>query len=320
MNLHSLWTSFPSYQKKLSEVQGHILSVVEEAPGLINENLGILKTPGKMLRPAFVMMSAGIGQDTDKNVSKVAAAVELLHTATLIHDDVIDASSSRRNNPALHVRAGIKTAVLAGDFLFSKALELASSANSEGLVGAVNKGIAEICMSEIEQDSEQGNYFIDRETYFRRIHGKTAELFALSCRVGAVLGGAEPEEADAFYEVGRNFGIAFQIEDDVLDYRGSVQKLGKPVGNDLKDGIPTLPLILAIEDGDSKIIKMCRSKGRYLLKTQIRKRVLKGGYDERAAVIGEEYRQACIDGLSKLEFADKEIFIELINKLRHRDT
>ncbi|HAK45270.1 MAG TPA: hypothetical protein DCO79_05050, partial [Spirochaeta sp.] len=187
------------------------------------------------------------------------------------------------------------------------------------LVSIMNKAVSAVCLSEIEQDSEPGNYFIDRAAYFSRIRGKTAELFALSCRVGAVLGGADEKFSEEFYDVGLNFGLAFQIMDDVLDYRGSSDRMGKPVGNDLKAGIPTLPLILALESGDTTLERFCRSRNKYRLRAAIRKRVLKGGFDKAAAVIGEEYLGKCLDKLQSLEFQDRDLFAAVISSLNIRE-
>lgn len=320
MELHSIWATFPEMQKRLSRVTDYFVRVVDETPALIKDDLQqFLLTPGKMLRPAFILMAATSGENISEHIYEVAAAIELLHAATLIHDDVIDFSPARRNKPTLHVNLGIKRAVLAGDYLFARSLELASTAHNDLLVSTMNKGITRLCLSEIDQDSGLGDYFIDRETYFNRIHGKTAELFALSCRVGAVLGGADEALCDAFYDLGWNYGMAFQINDDVLDYRGAAQRMGKPVGNDLKDGIPTLPLIIALEKGDPVLERICRSRFKYRLRGQIKKRVLDGGFDKEAAAVGETHRQNCLNQLSALDFADRELFISIIEKLKFRD-
>jgi heptaprenyl diphosphate synthase len=173
--------------------------------------------------------------------------VELLHGATLIHDDVIDRAPLRRGKPTIYASGGAKRAVLVGDYLLAQSLELASKANDNRLVQVMTKGVSRLCSSEIEQDFSQGKLFITREDYYGRIRGKTAELFALSCFAGALLSGADRAVCDDFYQAGLDFGMAFQIDDDVLDYRGKGSRMGKRTGEDLRAGIPTLPLILALE-------------------------------------------------------------------------
>ena len=318
MKLHSFWSSFPEMEERLGKVAVYFDKILDETPALIRPALeSLLGSPGKMLRPAFVLMSAEAGDRVSENLYSVAAAIELLHTASLIHDDIIDYSSERRGKPSLHTVMGVKKAVLAGDYLLVRALELASAAHEDGLIDAVNNGAASLCLSEIEQDSDPGNYFIDRETYYSRIHGKTAELFALSCRVGAVLGGAEKDICDDLYNIGKNFGTAFQIFDDVFDYQKISERTGKPSGNDLKDGIPTLPLILALEKSDQSLKRLCRSKFRFHRRSAIRKKVLAGGFNQQAAVIGDQFIQKSVDQLNALVFPDQQLFIRIINEMRH---
>ena len=319
VQIHPLWAQFPEIQPRLERVAASLTGVMENSPELIRADLEIVLNPGKMLRPAFALMSATAGETPSEHLTDVAAAIELLHTATLIHDDVIDQSSERRGRATLHSKVGIKRAILAGDYLFAKSLELASSAHNDILVSTVKKAVTSICLSEIEQDSDPGNYFIDREIYYRRIRGKTAELFALSCRVGAVLGGADEELSEKFYEAGLNFGLAFQIMDDVLDYRGSLTAMGKPAGNDLKDGIPTLPLILALESGDQKLDRMCRSRRKYSLRHRIRKRVIEGGFDDAAVLICESHLDKCLEIIRSTDFGDSELFASVIEHLKIRE-
>ena len=319
VQIHPIWDNFPEFKPRLLEVAVCLSDVIEKSPALIKPDLEIVMNPGKMLRPAFVLMAATTGGTQSEHLVRVAAAIELLHTATLVHDDVIDLSSERRSRATLHTKVGMKRAILAGDYLFALALELASAAHNDLLVDVVNKAVSSICLSEIEQDSDPGNYFIDRDAYYRRIRGKTAELFALSCRIGAILGGADEEVSDGFYDAGLNFGLAFQIMDDVLDYRGSKNTMGKPAGNDLKDGIPTLPLILALEAGNEKLERMCRSRMKYSLCNRIRNQVIAGGYDEAAVAIGASHIVKCLDGIDRIDFSDRKLFKDLIDSLRLRD-
>ena len=316
MNLHPFWSNFPDFESRLKNTEEYFNEIISETPEMIRADIDALfNSPGKMLRPAFVVISSSAGTKASDNLYKVAVSVELLHIASLIHDDVIDFSPQRRGRPSLHARIGIKQAVLAGDFLLARALELSSAAHNDGLVEAVNTGVSRMCLSEIEQDSGSGDMFIDMDTYFKRINGKTAELFALSCKVGAVLGDADPQTVESFYEIGKNFGMAFQIYDDVMDYRGKSSEMGKPPGNDLKAGIPTLPLILALESGDESLARLCRSKMRPVHRNAIAKKVVNGGFDKKAAEIADSYIMKCISQIQAADFKDRDLMISIIRKL-----
>ena len=316
MKLHPFWSKYPEFETRLLRVTDFFNDIAEETPDMIKADVdSILSSPGKMLRPAFTIMASSAGTNISENIYRVAAAVELLHTASLVHDDIIDFSPQRRGQPSLHARIGIKKAVLAGDFLLVRALELSASAHDDGLVESVNTGVSRMCLSMIEQDSGFGDLFINRQTYLGRINGKTAELFALSCKAGAVLGHADAETVEKFYQLGKSFGTAFQIYDDILDYRSGSGATGKPPGNDLKAGIPTLPLILALEDDCPGLEKLCRSRFRRFYRKKITKKIINGGYDSAAAETAKAYIRSCTDIIKSIEFADKELMLSVIDDL-----
>ena len=199
---------------------------------------------GKRLRPALVLLSAHLGRYRLERAEPAAMAVELLHAATLIHDDVIDRSDTRRGRPTVAASEGLEAAIVVGDHAFAKAYREASRSGDPEVVAELAEAVMRICAGELEQQSARWHWRPSLEAYLRRIEGKTAILLQASCRVGARLGKLDPEAADALGSYGRSLGLAFQIADDVLDYTGTEEEIGKPVGHDLIEGMATLPLML----------------------------------------------------------------------------
>jgi geranylgeranyl pyrophosphate synthase len=201
---------------------------------------------GKRLRPALVLLSAHLcGADLDRAVF-AAAAVEMLHTATLIHDDLIDGSLMRRGVQTLNAHWSPGATVLTGDYVFAHAAYLASQAGSVRLMHRFAETLMVICNGEVQQmfDGQRGQ---DVGQYERRIHAKTASLIAMCAEAGAVLADAEEGVTAALRLYGEQLGLAFQIVDDVLDFVADEGTLGKPVGSDLRQGLVTLPLLLFLE-------------------------------------------------------------------------
>ena len=205
---------------------------------------------GKRLRPALVLLTARLGQYEDARVIPAAMAVETVHAATLVHDDVIDRASTRRGRPTVATTVGSDSAIVVGDFYFAKAYELASRTRSAEVVAILARAVMEICAGEVRQQSRRFHYALDQDGYMQWIHDKTATLLSASCDIGALLGRLKTKERSALHSYGVYLGLAFQIADDVLDYTGSEAEVGKPIGHDLLEGFATLPLMLAMEDDD----------------------------------------------------------------------
>ncbi len=207
----------------------------------------LLQSGGKRLRPALVLLAARFYEsDLDRTIS-VAAAVETLHTATLVHDDLIDNSLLRRGNPTLNTSWKSGVVVLVGDYLFGMAAMMASQSHSVELGEIFARTVAVICDGELRSMLDGKPWMITRSEYFRKIYSKTASLFATCSEAGAIVSDAPAAERAALREYGRNLGMAFQIADDILDFVGSEQTLGKPVGSDLRQGTVTLPAICYME-------------------------------------------------------------------------
>ena len=244
------WTQMPEMAARLDAVRARMRLVVSEARFPLSDAvIGLIDANGKMLRPAFMLLAGRFGRRKGIDLTDLAAAIELLHIATLIHDDVIDASPTRRGAPTLHTAYGAKDAVLAGDWLFSRCFALAAESSSPGNATLLASLIGALCSEEIHQDLERFSWPASERNYLRKIAGKTAALFSLSLRAGAVEAGAPPAVVAALTRVGYDVGMAFQIMDDVLDYESTEGELRKPVGNDVREGLCTLPLILALEAG-----------------------------------------------------------------------
>ena len=245
----SFWRDQPDVETFLEQVRGRILSAIDPASPYIRPVLQeLLEGRGKMLRPAMVYAASFSGTAPDPQaVLEMAAAIEMLHMASLVHDDVIDNAVVRRGVPTVHAKAGVKNAVIAGDYLLTRAFSLLTTRNEQVDPAVVSRLICRLCDSEIDQDSEQWDFSISRSRYLRRIAGKTASLFTLSLYIGSAATAATTVDQFTLGKIGYLIGMAFQIQDDVLDYTGDTHTLGKPAGNDLREGVSTLPLIIALE-------------------------------------------------------------------------
>src|SRR6202451_2489145 len=207
---------------------------------------------GKQLRPALVALSAGAtGKVEDAHVT-VAVIIEMVHLATLVHDDVMDEAEIRRGRLTLGANWGNEIAVLCGDCLFAQALKLAASFPTPEICRAVAMATNTVCSGEILQTRQRRNFQFSQAEYFKVLEMKTAELFALSCDLGACLSGATPEQRTALREFGVALGTAYQIYDDCLDLFGSESAAGKSLGTDLAKGKLTLPILKFWERADGK--------------------------------------------------------------------
>jgi len=175
-------------------------------------------------------------------------AVELVHAATLVHDDVIDRAQVRRGRPTVAAQLGDEAAIVVGDFYFAKAYEQAAFTESPEAVAILARAVMDICAGEVRQQAIRHRYDTDVDEYMRRIEAKTATLLAACCDVGALLGGLDAGQRSAIRAYGRLLGLAFQIADDVLDYESSEDEIGKPIGHDIAEGFATLPLMMALDD------------------------------------------------------------------------
>ncbi len=202
---------------------------------------------GKRLRPALVLLSAKATGPVAPSHIVLAAVVEMIHTATLVHDDVLDEASIRRHCETINARNDNEASVLVGDFLFTHAFALASSLETTFACQTIGRATNTVCAGELRQIGSRANFQLSETEYLSIIEAKTAELCACCCRLGAHYAGAAPEREEALAGFGRNLGIAFQVADDLLDLVGDEASMGKSLGTDLDKQKPTLPLIYLLE-------------------------------------------------------------------------
>lgn len=230
-------------------VESKLQEVLGKAEGIIkNTCLNLLNSGGKRIRPLLTVTSGMCFNRLNNNMIDAAVATELIHMASLIHDDIIDNSSTRRNRPTVNSLMGNNAAVLTGDFIFAEAFNILAASQLLPCMNFLVKAIKEMCDGEVNQAAEQFNPAVTINSYFIRIAKKTGYLLSACCKSGAIAAGANNEEIHIMGEYGLHLGYAFQIIDDILDFTGSEHVTGKPVGVDIAGGNITLPIILLMED------------------------------------------------------------------------
>jgi geranylgeranyl pyrophosphate synthase len=250
----------------LAAVEANLREEIRKDPPDVGEPMAdLFEAGGKRIRPALVLLAGRCGRFDAARLMPAAMAVELTHSATLIHDDVIDRSAVRRGRPTVAARLGDEPAIVIGDFYFAKAYELAARTQSPEVVAILAKTVMNICAGEVRQQAIRHRYSTDVAEYMNRIEAKTAMLVAACCDIGALIGSLSQEKRVALNEYGRQLGLAFQIADDVLDYMSTADEVGKPIGHDIAEGFATLPLMLAKEDASvSSRLAMLLEDGRPL--------------------------------------------------------
>jgi len=224
-------------------IRDRMQSPVSVIPALAEHLIG---GSAKRLRPLLTIAAARVAGARDDACLKLAAAVEFIHTATLLHDDVVDSSELRRGRVAAHLIWGAPASVLVGDFLFARAFELMVGAGSMAALEVLARASRVISEGEVLQLTRSHDLDLSQDVYIEIIKAKTAELFAAAAEAGAISAGAPPERCRALRKFGQDLGLAFQLVDDALDYSGDAQTLGKNPGDDFREGKVTLPLLLAM--------------------------------------------------------------------------
>ncbi len=224
-------------------IRAHMDSPVPVIPALADH---LIAGSAKRLRPLLTIAAARLAGARDDACLKLAAAVEFIHTATLLHDDVVDSSELRRGRVAAHLIWGAPASVLVGDFLFARAFELMVGAGSMAALEILARASRVISEGEVLQLTRSHDLDLSQDLYIDIIKAKTAELFAAAAEAGAVSAGASPERRRALRQFGQDLGLAFQLIDDALDYSGDARTLGKNPGDDFREGKVTLPLLLAM--------------------------------------------------------------------------
>jgi octaprenyl-diphosphate synthase len=266
---------------------------------------------GKRLRPALLLLSARFAGNRGPSAIRMAAVVELLHSATLIHDDVIDSADTRRGRPSANSRWGNHRSVLAGDWLYMQSFQMALEERNFRSLDVLIDLTQKMVEGELIQLAKIGRIDITEEDAIRLATNKTACLFSGCARLGAVLGGWEGADELALAEYGRYAGLAFQLVDDLLDFTASAEQLGKPVLSDLKEGKVTLPLIYAMENGhrDARelVVRVLKEKEFDSVRPEtLVALVHESGALDRARNLAHDYARrakACLDGRNDSEYA-----------------
>ena len=241
-------TLYGPVQDDLPLVEETLRSVGEvEFPALARMLGHVLGAGGKRIRPALALLAGRFGKyDLDRLVP-LAASIELLHTATLVHDDVIDAAATRRGRPTANALFDNAVTVMIGDFMFAHAAELVARTGNIEVIRLFARTLMAMATGEMNQDMSAYSYGQSTLDYFNRIGGKTASLFATAAQGGAMIAGVSDNHAECLRSYGENLGMTFQIVDDILDFAGDEAEMGKPVGSDLMQGTLTLPALLLVE-------------------------------------------------------------------------
>jgi octaprenyl-diphosphate synthase len=319
-DFHSvIQTEFRQFEKEFA-------NILHSDNQLLNEALDYIHSKrGKQLRPILVLLSAAICKGITDKSTKAAASLELMHTASLIHDDVVDNSPTRRGDKAVHEQWSNKIAVLVGDYMLSKAIGLLASVRNNTILGIISEMTAALTSGEILQLHNGESMWISEEQYLQIIKQKTAYLFSACSEVGAASSGATTRQQTAMRQFGMYLGLCFQLKDDVFDF-SDIEDLGKPTMNDIRDGKATLPIIKSLQRATEPEAKYIKELAEALANKQphidtfeaeqeIRSFVLRYDGIRYAYQVMEKYRKKAIEALSI--FPDNKYKESLIALLNH---
>ncbi|WP_017728033.1 heptaprenyl diphosphate synthase component II [Halalkalibacterium ligniniphilum] len=255
MNLADIYMKF---QSDISIIEKELEANVQARHDVLREaSTHLLKAGGKRIRPVLVLLAAKFGNYNIDVLKHVAVPLELIHMASLVHDDVIDDAELRRGKKTIKSQWDNRVAMYTGDYIFAKAVEASTFFDDPKIHQILSHAIVEMCVGEVEQIRDQYNWNQNLRIYFRRIKRKTALLIAVSCQLGALAAKAEPSIQKKLFFFGYYVGMSFQITDDILDFVGTEEQLGKPAGGDLLQGNVTLPALYALyhDDKSKALIK-----------------------------------------------------------------
>jgi geranylgeranyl pyrophosphate synthase len=252
-------TFYAPVEEELHELERRLLDVGRGGHATFQAAVRhLFSSPGKLLRPTLVFLSARFGTRPDREiVLNLAQSLELVHTASLVHDDIVDRADVRRNVPTVNAMWSDDVALIVGDYLFAKAYALAAVLPKPEVIAIVAQTVFALCDGELNEVTMERRLPTE-DAYLERIELKTASLYAACCQGAALLTEADPEHVAALGAFGTNLGLAFQITDDILDVAGDDDEFGKTVGRDLAEGMPTLPMIYAVMDADGHSGELAR--------------------------------------------------------------
>lgn len=249
MNINEVWAHYRKPLEAVEEQLGRDLaSPVPEIPAV---GRYLVSGGGKRLRPMLVILGAELASYQGPSTAALGSIVETIHTASLLHDDIVDGADVRRGKPAAHSVWGNEIIVLVGDYMYSNALRIAVSLNNQRVMDALSEATTRMTEAELLQLSKIGDDTIEEADYLRIVEGKTAALMSAACRLGPILADLPREQEEALQAFGLRLGVAFQVADDLLDYEADENRLGKCLGKDLEEGKITLPVIYLLRQADA---------------------------------------------------------------------
>ena len=320
--VHPMWMEYPELHEELKQVKAMMHASITIENQQIREAIwAVLESGGKMVRPAYLILFSMWNENRNKEeVHAVAAALELLHVATLLHDDVIDEADTRRGQETISARFGNRVAIYAGDYLLTVCYQLLSK-YSPDLAGIQlpTDGMMRVVEGELSQMEESYKTDVTIQDYLKRIDGKTAQLFMLSCMMGERFSGMG--ELERARHIGNSIGMAFQLLDDILDYEVSSSEFGKPVLEDVAQGIYTLPLIASLQKCEKELLPLLEKKNQLTAidRLAIQKLVVNAGGVETAKDFAEKYTMKAIHQIEKLPEADvKPMLLKITSQLLQR--
>lgn len=305
---------FSLFDKEFKEA----LSSDNEILKLVHEY--ILRKTGKQIRPLLTFLSARLCGEITQDTINSAIALEMLHTASLIHDDIVDEADERRGQQSINSKWNNKISVLCGDYILSQALYIASKTRNLNIIDNIVLLGKELTNGELIQLNNAKNVSVNEENYFQVIEKKTAILFSICMQCGAISVKASKEKIDKLTEIGKIYGLIFQIKDDIFDFVSSEKEIGKPVGNDIREGKVTLPLIYAINNADTEKKEECMNilKQKDFTKENIDKLIhfaISNGGIEYAEQKMVELKEKAMDLLDS--FPDSDIKTSTIQTIQH---
>lgn len=311
-----MWMDNDFLQNEMQKVEEQLRKALKTRNKSVQAALANLQqSGGKRLRPVLTVLGGTFGEYNSKDITALAAAIEIIHMATLIHDDIIDDTKLRRGSETLHSMLGSDVAVYTGDFLFTRAFMLIADFAETDLMKDISKGIAYICDGEIDQNEQRYSKSATFKQYLKRIGGKTAVLFALSLSSGGYKAGCSKKMANNLRIIGKDIGMAFQIIDDVLDFTSKDCNIGKPAFNDAIQGVYTLPIIFALESKYKKETEEALEMLKQDAGESLRRVLEKVNAIEKARKVAMKYVDKARSKTMELpDAAGKEIILEIIDQ------
>ncbi len=301
----------------LAQVEKSLHGLINSGSDFISESVSkIFRAGGKRIRPALLLLSSRICNYTGERAVTLAAIIECIHTASLIHDDIIDHDAIRRGSPTLHSQVGESLSVIVGDYLYSKVFEVLAIDGDLDIIRCIAATTSQMAMGDLKQLRNKFNTELSEEHYLAINADKTASLLSCSCKIGALIGEQSNGEVAILTQYGKNLGMAFQIVDDLLDLTADQRQLGKPLGSDIREGKLTLPLISTMrvaDRQDRQWIEQTLSAQSLDTSSLLKMKEMVTAYQgiEYCKEKAQYYGQACKAGLKKLDQSENRHSLEL---------